>query len=115
MHASIGHIVCGIRRNLIKPGPSLKGPSRTTEMQFYCLGFGHASAMFGFVKDVFMSCAKELDEETLMKELDYVRKIFQGGEDLKGKELHLKADVLHTKLVTKMISPSDACDFIFQR
>ncbi|KAH0650603.1 hypothetical protein KY284_030515 [Solanum tuberosum] len=54
-------------------------------------------------------------EETLMKELDYVRKIFQGSEDLKGKELHVKADVLHTKLVTKMISPSDACDFIFQR
>ncbi|KAL3347128.1 hypothetical protein AABB24_021014 [Solanum stoloniferum] len=108
------HAVCGIRRNLIKPGPSLKGPSRTTEMQFYCLGCGHASEMFGFVKDVFMSCAKEWGEETLMKELDYVRKIFQGSEDFKGKELHVKADVLHTKLVTKMISPSDACDFIFQ-
>ncbi|XP_049348640.1 protein OBERON 3-like [Solanum verrucosum] len=108
------HAVCGIRRNLIKPGPSLKGPSGTTEMQFYCLGCGHASEMFGFVKDVFMSCAKEWGEETLMKELDYVRKIFQGSEDFKGKELHEKTDVLHTKLVTKTISPSDACDFIFQ-
>ncbi|KAH0724149.1 hypothetical protein KY285_000013 [Solanum tuberosum] len=89
------HAVCGIRRNLIKPGPSLKGPSGTTEMQFYCLGCGHASEMFGFIKDVFMSCANEWGEETLMKELDYVRKIFQGSEDFKGKELHVKADVLH--------------------
>ncbi|KAK4380573.1 hypothetical protein RND71_002435 [Anisodus tanguticus] len=108
------HAVCGIRRNLIKPGPSFKGPSGTTEMQFHCLGCGHASEMFGFVKDVFMSCAKEWGEEILMKELDCVRKIFQGSEDLKGKELHVKADGLRTKLVTKMISPSDVCNFIFQ-
>ncbi|XP_055814702.1 protein OBERON 3-like [Solanum dulcamara] len=108
------HAVCGIHRNLIKPGPCFKGPSGTTEMQFYCLGCGHASEMFGFVKDVFMSCAKDWGEETLMKELDCVRKIFRGSKDLKGKELHVKADVLRTKLVTKMISPSEACSFIFQ-
>lgn len=36
------HVVCGIHQNLIKPGPSLKGPSRTIEMQFYCLGRSHA-------------------------------------------------------------------------
>ncbi|XP_027771167.1 protein OBERON 3-like [Solanum pennellii] len=105
------HAVCGIRQ---KPGPILKGPSGTTEMQFYCLGCGHASEMFGFIKGVFMSCANEWSEDTLMKELDYVQKIFQGSEDFKGKELYVKADVLHTKLVTKMISPSDACKFIFQ-
>lgn len=83
-------------------------------MHFYYLGCGHASVMFGFVKDVFMSCAKEWGEETLMKQLDCVKKIFQGSEDLKGKELHVKADVLCTNLVTKMIPPSDACLFIFQ-
>ncbi|XP_060196418.1 protein OBERON 3 [Lycium barbarum] len=108
------HAVCGIGRNLIKPGPSFKGPSGTTEMQFYCLGCGHASEMFGFVKDVFMSCAEQWGEEALMKELDCVRKIFQGSEDLKGKELHVRADNLRTKLAKKMISPSDACNFIFQ-
>ncbi|CAN4089567.1 unnamed protein product [Withania somnifera] len=108
------HAVCGIRQNLIKQGPSFKCPSGTNEMQFYCLGCGHASEMYGFVKDVFMSCAKKWDEETVMKELDFVRKIFQGSEDLKGKELHVNADVLHTELVTKMISPSGACNFFFQ-
>ncbi|QHO60215.1 Protein OBERON [Arachis hypogaea] len=60
-----------VRRNLIKPGPSLKGPAGTSEMQFHCIGCGHASEMFGFVKDVFMCCAKDWGLETLMKELDY--------------------------------------------
>uniref|UniRef100_A0A5B6Z6I5 Protein OBERON 3 n=1 Tax=Davidia involucrata TaxID=16924 RepID=A0A5B6Z6I5_DAVIN len=108
------HAACGIQRNLIKPGPSLKGPSGTTEMQFHCLGCSHASEMFGFVKDVFMSCAKDWGLETLIKELDCVRKIFRGSEDFKGKELHIKADEMLSKLENKMISPSDVCTFIFQ-
>lgn len=105
------HAVCGIQRNLIKPGPSFKG---TTEMQFYCLGCGHASEMFGFVKDVFTSCANDWGEETLMKELDCVQKIFQGSDDFKGKELHVKADELRSKLEKKMISRADVCNFICQ-
>ncbi|CAK9170496.1 unnamed protein product [Ilex paraguariensis] len=108
------HAACGIQRNLIRPGPSLKGPSGTTEMQFHCLGCDHASEMFGFVKDVFMSCAKNWGLETLMKELDCVRKIFRGSEDFKGKQLHVKADEMLAKLDNKMISPSDVCSFIFQ-
>ncbi|KAH0653172.1 hypothetical protein KY290_031463 [Solanum tuberosum] len=80
-------------------GPSLKGPwdNQDAILQSGC---GHASEMFGFAKYRFMSCAKEWGEETLMKELDYVWKIFQGSEDLKGKELHVKADVLHTNAQT---------------
>ncbi|CAN4096632.1 unnamed protein product [Withania somnifera] len=105
------HAVCGIQRSLIKPGPSFKG---TTEMQFYCLGCGHASEMFGFVKDVFTSCASDWGEETLMKELDCVQKIFQGSEDFKEKKLHVKADELRSKLEKKMISRADVCNFILQ-
>ncbi|XP_015957904.1 protein OBERON 3 [Arachis duranensis] len=108
------HAVCGIQRNLIKPGPSLKGPAGTSEMQFHCIGCGHASEMFGFVKDVFMCCAKDWGLETLMKELDCVRKIFRGSEDRKGKELHVKTDDMLLKLQTKMASPSDACNYITQ-
>lgn len=108
------HAACGIQRNLIKPGPSLKGSSRNTEMQFHCIGCSHASEMFGFVKDVFVSCAKEWGFETLIKELDCVRKIFRGSEDPKGRELHVKADGLLTKLEGKMISASDACNIIIQ-
>ncbi|KAL3510342.1 hypothetical protein ACH5RR_029743 [Cinchona calisaya] len=108
------HATCGIEKNLIKPGPSLKGPSGTTEMQFNCLGCGHASEMFGFVKDVYMSCAREWGLETLIKELDCVWKIFRDSEDRKGKELHVKADEILSKLQSKSISPLDACSFIFQ-
>ena len=70
--------------------------------------------MFGFVKDVFMLCAKNWALETLKKELDCVRKIFRGSEDYKGKELHLKADDMLSKLETKMVSPSDACNSMIQ-
>ncbi|WMV38491.1 hypothetical protein MTR67_031876 [Solanum verrucosum] len=72
-------------------------PFRDNQDAILQSGCGHASEMFGFAKYRFMSCAKEWGEETLMKELDYVWKIFQGSEDLKGKELHVKANVLHTK------------------
>ncbi|KAK2988589.1 hypothetical protein RJ640_011559 [Escallonia rubra] len=108
------HATCGIRRDLIKPGPSLKGPSGTTEVQFHCLGCGHASEMFGFVKDVFMGCAKDWVLETWIKELDCVRKIFQGSENFKGRELHLKAHEMISKLDKKIMSPSDVYNFICQ-
>ncbi|KAL4318538.1 hypothetical protein GQ457_18G023770 [Hibiscus cannabinus] len=108
------HVACGIQRNLIKPGPSLKGPSGTTEMQFHCIGCGHASEMFGFVKDVFLYCAKDWNPETLTKELDCVRKIFRGSDDSKGKELHIKADELSKRLRNKVMSASDACGIILQ-
>lgn len=108
------HAVCGIQKKLIKPGPSLKGPSGTTEIQFHCIGCEHASEMFGFVKDVFMSCAKDWGLETLLKELDCVRRIFMGSEDRKGKELHLKTDGLLLKLQAKIVSPSEACNQIMQ-
>ncbi|TYI99628.1 hypothetical protein E1A91_A13G030300v1 [Gossypium mustelinum] len=106
------HAACGIQRNLIKPGPSIKGPSGA--MQFHCIGCGHASEMFGFVKDVFLYCAKNWVLETLTKELDCVRKIFRGSDDSKDKELYVKADELCSRLQNKMMSASDACSIIIQ-
>ncbi|KAK9115764.1 hypothetical protein Sjap_014711 [Stephania japonica] len=108
------HAVCGLQKNLIMPGPSLKGPAGTSEMQFHCLGCGHASEMFGFVKDVFMCCAEDWGLETLVKELDCVRKIFKCSEDSKGKELQIKAEEMLSKLENKIVSPSDACNAILQ-
>ncbi|CAL1408073.1 unnamed protein product [Linum trigynum] len=108
------HAACGIQKNLIRPGPSLKGPPGTNEIQFHCIACNHASEMFGFVKDVFTCCAKDWGFETLLKELDCVRKIFKGSDDFKGKELHTKADGLISKLESKLISPSDACHIILK-
>ncbi|KAL5162432.1 Protein OBERON 3 [Glycine soja] len=108
------HAACAIQRNLIKPGPSLKGPSGTSEVQFHCIGCGHASEMYGFVKDVFVCCGKDWGLETLAKELDCVRRIFQGSEDRKGKELHIKTENMLLKLHAKLVSPLDACNHIIQ-
>ncbi|CAN1297406.1 Protein OBERON 3 [Linum perenne] len=108
------HAACGIQKNLIRPGPTLKGPSGTSEMQFHCIACNHASEMFGFVKDVYTCCAKDWGFETLLKELDCVRKIFKGSDDFKGKELHTKADGLISKLEDKLISPKDACHIILK-
>lgn len=108
------HAVCGLKMNLIRPGPSLKGGSATAEMHFHCMGCSHASEMFGFVKDVFLCCAKNWSLETLIKELDCSRKIFEGSVDLKGKEVCNKAEEMLAKLDKKLISPSDACDNLLQ-
>ncbi|CAA7033782.1 unnamed protein product [Microthlaspi erraticum] len=108
------HAACGIQKNLIKPGHSLKGPRGTTEMLFHCIGCAHKSEMFGFVKDVFVCCAKNWGLETLVKELDCVRKVFRGSDDGKGKALHVKANEMVKKLETKQISPLDASNFIIQ-
>ncbi|KAG9457333.1 hypothetical protein H6P81_001841 [Aristolochia fimbriata] len=108
------HAICGIQMNLIRTGQSSKGSTGTTDMQFNCLGCGHASELFGFVREAFMSCAKSWGLETLIKELDCVRKIFQPSTDLKGKELHGKAEELLSKLEKKSITASDACVDILQ-
>ncbi|KZV57278.1 protein OBERON 3 [Dorcoceras hygrometricum] len=108
------HAACGLQRNVIKPGPSLKGHLGKTEMQFYCLGCDHTSEMFGFIKEVFVSCAKDWKAETLIKELDCVSKIFQGSKDRKGKELHFAANEMLLKLENKALAPSDVCNLMCQ-
>lgn len=108
------HAACGIEKNLIRPGPSLKGPSGTTEMQFHCIACNHASEMFGFVKDVFVYCAKDWGLETLMKELECVKRIFIGSDDYKGKDLYIKAAQMLAKLERKALAPWEACNTILE-
>ncbi|XP_058079825.1 protein OBERON 3 [Magnolia sinica] len=108
------HAVCGMQMHLIKPGPSSEGAVGTAQMQFHCLGCGQPSEMFGFVKDVFMCCAKDWGLETLMKELDCVRKIFQGSVNFRDKELHSKAEEMFAKLNEKLVLPVEACNSIMQ-
>uniref|UniRef100_A0ACD5X068 Uncharacterized protein n=1 Tax=Avena sativa TaxID=4498 RepID=A0ACD5X068_AVESA len=108
------HAACGLERNLIRPGPTLKGPMGTTEMQFQCLGCSHASEMFGFVKEVFNSCAENWNAEMLMKELDFVRKIFATSDDFEGKGLHAKSEEVLSMLAKKVISLVDATNIMLQ-
>lgn len=75
------HTECGLRNLLIRPGGS------ENQTQFYCPACGHPSEMFGFVKEVFKTCAKEWKVEVLARELRFVRKIFGSSEDLRGRRL----------------------------
>ncbi|KAJ6818115.1 protein OBERON 3-like [Iris pallida] len=104
------HALCGLEKNIIRPGPNQKLDNGMTEMQFMCPGCNHASEMFGFVKEVFTCCAKNWGIDTLMKELDCVKNIFQVSEDFEGKELEKKAREMLSKLSKNQISPIDACN-----
>jgi hypothetical protein len=108
------HAACALERNLIRPGPTLKGAMGTTEMQFQCVGCNHACEMLGFVKEVFNCCAGSWSAETLVKEMDYVRKIFAASEDFEGKGLHAKAEEVLNMLAKKMVSPSEATNSMLQ-
>lgn len=75
------HTECGLRGSFIRNG-------HNDEMQFYCVACGHPSEMYGFVKDVFKTCASEWKVETMVKELRYVMKIFSCSKDVRGKMLY---------------------------
>ncbi|WOL03998.1 protein OBERON 4-like [Canna indica] len=85
------HTDCGLRDSHIRNGCSASGEG-TTEMQFHCVACGHPSEMFGFVKEVFKTCAKNWKAETLSKELQYVRRIFSTSNDVRGKRLYNLTD-----------------------
>lgn len=108
------HAICGIQKNLIRPCHISNGSKRTTEMQFHCPGCNHASEMFGFVKEVFICCAKNWSIETLKKELDCVRMIFRASEDSRGKELRRKAEEVLVLLDKQDVLPAVACDILLQ-
>jgi hypothetical protein len=70
--------------------------------------------MFGFVKEVFNCCAENWNAETLMKELDFVRKIFAASDDFEGKGLHAKAEEVLSMLAKKVITLLDATNIMLQ-
>ncbi|KAG8391225.1 hypothetical protein BUALT_Bualt01G0165700 [Buddleja alternifolia] len=95
------HADCGLRESHIRNGRSTTGGKGTTEMQFYCVACDHPSEMFGFVKEVFQNFVKEWKAENLSRELEYVRKLFCGSEDVRGKRLHETAINMLSKLANK--------------
>ncbi|XP_010906124.1 protein OBERON 4 [Elaeis guineensis] len=95
------HTECGLRDSHIRNGRSSTGAQEMTEMQFHCLACGHRSEMFGFVKEVFKTCAKDWKVETLAKELQYVKTIFTGSNDVRGKKLHDVVEQLLMRLEDK--------------
>lgn len=99
------HADCGLRESYIRNGRSANGAQGTSEMQFHCVACDHPSEMFGFVKEVFQTFAKEWTAETLSKELEYVKRIFAASKDLRGKRLHEIAGQMLARLTNKSDLP----------
>ncbi|KAG2318146.1 hypothetical protein Bca52824_021268 [Brassica carinata] len=129
------HTDCAIRDGEISMGVSAKSVSGMGEMLFKCRACNHTSELLGWVKDVFHHCVPNWDREALMKELDFVRRIFRGSEDTRGRKLFWKcglAEATAAKLILMffqeieldspksiengegggMIAPQDACNRI---
>ncbi|KAJ6793066.1 putative protein OBERON 4 [Iris pallida] len=94
------HTDCGLLGSHIRNGPC-SGTPGSTEIQFHCVACNHPSEMYGFVKDVFMTCVKDWEAETLVKELQYVKRIFASSKDLKGQRLYAMANQMLLKLEVK--------------
>ncbi|KAK8587822.1 hypothetical protein V6N12_022297 [Hibiscus sabdariffa] len=93
------HADCGLKDSHIRNGHG------AAEMQFHCVGCDHPSEMFGFVKEVFQNFANDWTLETFSKELEYVKRIFRGSKDMRGKQLHELADQMLVRLTIKSNLP----------
>ncbi|KAG1366983.1 protein OBERON 4 [Cocos nucifera] len=96
------HTECGLRDSHIRNSQSSSGAQEMTEMQFHCVACDHRSEMFGFVREVFKTCAKDWKAETLFKELQYVRRIFSASNDVRGRKLHDVAEQMLVRLEDKV-------------
>ncbi|KAK6925604.1 Oberon, PHD finger domain [Dillenia turbinata] len=104
------HTDCALRGSYIRSG---RGAQGTTEMQFHCVACSHPSEMFGFVKEVFKTCAKEWKMEILQKELQYVKRIFSASTDIRGKLLHDVAEKMLVQMERGCSLP-EVCDHILR-
>ncbi|KAI3865268.1 hypothetical protein MKX03_012858 [Papaver bracteatum] len=105
------HTDCGLRESFIRNGQIVTGAHGATEMQFHCVACDHPSEMFGFVKEVFKTCAKDWKAETFSKELEYVKRIFAASNDWRGRKLHDIASHMLPRLESKS-SVSEIYNFI---
>ncbi|QHO26456.1 hypothetical protein HN51_023565 [Arachis hypogaea] len=103
------HTDCAIREQLICMGPSVKSGAGASEMVFRCQACNRTSELLGWVKDVFQHCAPSWDGEALMRELDFVSRIFHGSKDQRGRKLFWKCDDLKEKLKTGKVDAKAAC------
>ncbi|XP_042486206.1 OBERON-like protein [Macadamia integrifolia] len=102
------HTDCAIRDGQIGMGPCVKSGTGPSEMLFKCQACKKTSELLGWVKDVFQHCAPGWDRESLMRELDYVSRIFRGSEDPKGRKLFWKCEDLMEKM-RNGVPESSAC------
>ncbi|KAK9284773.1 hypothetical protein L1049_023950 [Liquidambar formosana] len=105
------HTDCAIRDGLICMGPTAKSGAGSAEMLFRCRACKRTSELLGWVKDVFQHCAPAWDRESLVRELDFVSRIFRGSQDPRGRKLFWKCEDLIEKLKGG-VAESTACRVI---
>lgn len=105
------HTDCAIRDKQIGMGHSAIGGMGSAEMLFRCRACNQTSELLGWVKDVFQHCAPTWDRESLLRELDFVSRIFHGSEDTKGRRLFLKCKELMDRL-REGVGEATACKVI---
>uniref|UniRef100_A0A5B6ZH38 Putative OBERON-like protein n=1 Tax=Davidia involucrata TaxID=16924 RepID=A0A5B6ZH38_DAVIN len=79
-------------------GASVKSGAGSAELLFRCRACNRTSELLGWVKDVFQHCAPTWDREALIRELDFVSRIFRGSEDPRARKLFWKCEELIEKL-----------------
>lgn len=84
------HTDCAIHSGQIGMGQSVKSSIGHAEMLFRCRACQRTSELLGWVKDVFQQCAPGWDRDALLRELEFVCKIFRLSEDAKGRVLFRK-------------------------
>ncbi|KAG0534929.1 hypothetical protein BDA96_04G322200 [Sorghum bicolor] len=84
------HTDCAIHNGQIGMGQSVKSSIGHAEMLFRCRACQRTSELLGWVKDVFQQCAPGWDRDALLRELEFVCKIFRLSEDTKGRVLFRK-------------------------
>ncbi|XP_011625135.1 OBERON-like protein isoform X2 [Amborella trichopoda] len=102
------HTDCAIRFGLISTGPGLKNGTGGSEMLFRCQACNRTSELLGWVKDVFQHCAPGWDRDALMRELDFVARIFRGSEDPRGRKLYWKCQDLLDRMKNGIVE-STSC------
>ncbi|KAL8462679.1 hypothetical protein ACS0TY_033631 [Phlomoides rotata] len=105
------HTDCAIRNGLIGMGPCVTNGSTSAEMLFRCRACNRTSELIGWVKDVFQHCAPSWDRDALIREIDFVSRIFRGSEDARGRKLFWKCEELIEKLKGGVAEPV-ACKVI---
>eukprot|EP00262_Sarcandra_glabra_P008406 TRINITY_DN21928_c0_g1_i1.p1 TRINITY_DN21928_c0_g1~~TRINITY_DN21928_c0_g1_i1.p1 ORF type:complete len:594 (-),score=109.13 TRINITY_DN21928_c0_g1_i1:227-2008(-) len=92
------HTDCAIHVGQIGMGPCSKSGVGAAEMLFRCQACNRTSELLGWVKDVFQHCAPGWDRDALIRELGFVRRIFRGSEDPRGRNLFWKCEDLIEKM-----------------
>jgi hypothetical protein len=92
------HTDCAIRDGQVGTAHTIKNGVGHAEMLFRCQACQRTSELLGWVRDVFQQCAPGWDRDALIRELDYVCKVFRLSEDSKGRNLFRKCVQLAERL-----------------